>query len=179
MNSISKFAACVFALLLALAVSAPAWARANPRNAQGEEFFIVSSIDLQKRQLVLMRPTQLTLVATYNAQTEFLGEKGEKLAIKDFKAGQTVWAITRPGKDGEVTAIRLREGAMTAAELHKLYLSTPSSNSYTSMPPLSPLPQGLQNGVHAMPSPRPLPYTRRFGSHPQHPHRPGGNQTNP
>src|SRR5579864_1093952 len=109
MNRVSKFIPVTIAILLAFAVSMPARAQAHPKNAQGEEFFIVSSVDLQKHQVVLMRPTQLTVVATIGPQTTYLGEKGQKLDVKAMKAGDTVWAITKPGRDGSVTAVRLRQ----------------------------------------------------------------------
>ncbi|MGH9709364.1 MAG: hypothetical protein ACRD37_02310 [Candidatus Acidiferrales bacterium] len=73
MNRVSKFISLVIALLAALAIAVPAWAQAHPKNAQGEEFFIVSSVDLQKHQVVLMRPTQLTVVATIGPQTNYVG----------------------------------------------------------------------------------------------------------
>ncbi|HLJ41057.1 MAG TPA: hypothetical protein VKT50_06175 [Candidatus Acidoferrales bacterium] len=146
MNRVSKFLPVAIAILLALAISTPAWAQAHPKNAQGEEFFIVSSVDLQKHQVVLMRPTQLTVVATIGPQTTYLGEKGQKLDVKAMKAGDTVWGITKPGPDGSVTAVRLRQGAMTPAELHKLYLQLPASNTYSA--PMTPRPQ---SGAQAAP----------------------------
>ncbi|MGH8336110.1 MAG: hypothetical protein ACRETL_04640, partial [Gammaproteobacteria bacterium] len=139
MNRVSKFISLVIALLAALAIAVPAWAQAHPKNAQGEEFFIVSSVDLQKHQVVLMRPTQLTVVATIGPQTNYVGEKGQKLNVKAMKAGDTVWAITKAAQDGSVTAVRLRQGAMTPAELHKLYLQLPANNSYSA--PMTPRPQ--------------------------------------
>jgi hypothetical protein len=146
MNRVSRFIPVAIALLMALAVSMPAWAQAQPKNAQGEEFFIVSSVDLQKHQVVLMRPTQLTVVATIGPQTTYLGEKGQKLDVKAMKAGDTVWGITKPGPDGSVVAVRLRQGAMTPAELHKLYRQLPASNTYSA--PMTPRPQ---SGTQAAP----------------------------
>lgn len=147
MNRVSKLIPVAIAILLAFAISLPAWAQAHPKNAQGEEFFIVSSVDLQKHQVVLMRPTQLTVVATIGPQTLYLGEKGQKLNVKAMKAGDTVWGITKPGPDGSVTAVRLRQGAMTPAELHKLYLTAPTGNTYSV--PMTPRPQ---SGAQAAPT---------------------------
>ena len=146
MNRISRFISVAIATLVALAISMPVWAQAHPKNAQGEEFFIVSSVDLQKHQVVLMRPTQLTVVATIGPQTTYLGEKGQKLDVKAMKAGDTVWGITKAGPDGSVVAVRLRQGAMTPAELHKLYLQLPASNTYSV--PMTPRPQ---SGAQAAP----------------------------
>lgn len=148
MNRACKFIPVAIVVLLGLAISMPAWAQAHPKNAQGEEFFIVSSVDLQKHQVVLMRPTQLTVVATIGLQTTYLGEKGQKLNVKAMKAGDTVWGIIKPGPDGSITAVRLRQGAMTPAELHKLYLTAPASNTYSV--PMTPRPQ---SGAQAAPSP--------------------------
>jgi len=157
MNRVAKFISFAVAILLALAVSAPAWAQAHPKNAQGEEFFIVSSVDLQKHQVVLMRPTQLTVVATIGPQTIYMGEKGQKLDVKAMKAGDTVWAIIKTERDGTVTAVRLRQGAMTVAELHKLYLSNSSIGANTmSMPkpaPMTPRPQSGALTAHPFGTP--------------------------
>lgn len=146
MNRVSKFVPGAIAFFLAFAISMPAWAQTQPKNAQGEEFFIVSSVDLQKHQVVLMRPTQLTVVATIGPQTTYLGEKGQKLDVKAMKAGDTVWGITKPGPEGSVKAVRLRQGAMTPAELHKLYLTAPARNTYSV--PMTPRPQ---SGAQAAP----------------------------
>ena len=97
----------------------------TPADTRSEQFYMISSVDMQKHQIVLMRPTQLTVVATTNDQTAYLGEQGQKVALKDLRAGQTVWATTRKDKTGQVVAIRVRAGAMTVAELHKLFLDYP------------------------------------------------------
>jgi len=149
MNRGSKFISYAVTLLLGLAVALPTWAQAHPKNAQGEEFFIVSSVDLQKHQVVLMRPTQLTVVATIGPQTSYVGEKGQKLDVKQMKAGDTVWAITKPGAGGSVMAVRLRQGAMTPAELQKLYLHLPANSS--SIPTPAPLTPRPQSGAQATP----------------------------
>ncbi|MFZ0640833.1 MAG: hypothetical protein WAM59_14170 [Candidatus Acidiferrales bacterium] len=137
----SRLAARAGALLLALALSTPLWAQAN---SKGEEFFMISSVDQQTHQVVLMRPTQLTVAANFSPQTVCLGEKGQKMTPKDLRAGDTVWAIIKTGKNGVVNALRIREGAMTETELRRLYLhySTGSSNQPPIAPkPLSPAPE--------------------------------------
>ena len=180
MNRVAKFISFAVAILLTLAVSAPAWAQAHPKNAQGEEFFIVSSVDLQKHQVVLMRPTQLTVVATIGPQTSYLSEKGQKLDVKAMKAGDTVWAITKKERDGTVTAVRLRQGAMTATDLHKLYLSNPSGSNTMSMPSPAPMTPRPQSGAQAALPAGTLPYSNRIrrGRLDPHHHRPGGNTVN-
>jgi len=170
MNRVSKFIPVAIAILVALAISMPAWAQAHPKNAQGEEFFIVSSVDLQKHQVVLMRPTQLTVVATIGPQTTYLGEKGQKLDVKAMKAGDTVWAITKPGRDGSVTAVRLRQGAMTPAELHKLYLQLPANNTYSV--PMTPPPQSGAQTAPAATSSGASRYSTQLGRPRTRHHRP-------
>ncbi len=157
MNKAFRHLSVVSLLLLpalALAVSLPAFAQEiqNPKNAQGEQFFMISSVDLPKHEIVLMAPTQLTLVVNTTNLSQYVGEKGQKLSEKDLKAGDTVWAIVKAGKGGQTTAVRIREGSMTPADLQKLYLSHPSSviappqGTMQSVAPLSPAPQAnVQN----------------------------------
>src|SRR5579864_8742674 len=170
MNRISRFISVAIATLVALAISMPVWAQAHPKNAQGEEFFIVSSVDLQKHQVVLMRPTQLTVVATIGPQTAYLGEKGQKLDVKAMKAGDTVWGITKPGPDGSVVAVRLRQGAMTPGELHKLYLRLPASNTYSA--PMTPPPQSGAQTAPAVTSSGASRYSTQLGRLRTRHHRP-------
>lgn len=128
MNKRMIFAASTFAAISALLIAAPVHAQTpnSPSDSRGEQFYVISSVDMQKHQIVLMRPTQLTVVATTNEQTAYVGEKGQKLGLKDLHAGQTVWATLRKDKDGQVAVMKIREGAMTVAELHKLYLDYPA-----------------------------------------------------
>lgn len=129
------------ALFIALAFSASLWAQVN---SKGEEFFMVSSVDQQTHQVVLMRPTQLTLAVSVGPQTVLLGDKGQKMTARDLRAGDTVWAVIKTGKNGAVNALRIREGAMTETELRQLYLhystGVPSEPDVKPMP-LSPAPQ--------------------------------------
>lgn len=124
-------------------------------NSKGEEFFIVSSVNQKAHQLVLMRPTQLTVAAEVGPQTICLGEDGKKISPSALRAGDTIWAVIRTGKDGVSRIVRIREGAMTEAELQRMYLhystGTPSA---TPPPPLKPSPLNPppQSGT-AQPSP--------------------------
>ncbi|HEV2297611.1 MAG TPA: hypothetical protein VGR72_03740 [Candidatus Acidoferrales bacterium] len=128
MNKKMIFVASTLVAILALLVVAPLDAQTpkSPSDSRGEQFYVISSVDMQKHQIVLMRPTQLTVVATTNEQTAYVGEKGQKLGLKDLHAGQTVWATLRKDKDSQVAVMKIREGAMTVAELHKLYLDYPA-----------------------------------------------------
>lgn len=142
-NPVSVFFSCLAVVSAAFLLATPARAQAQA-NSHGEEFFIISSVDQQKHQVVLMRPTQLTVVADLGAQTVCLDEKGHKLTSKDLRAGDTVWAIIKPGKNGATSAVRIREGAMTQAEMQKLYLhyDTVAPSGLPLAPkPISPAPE--------------------------------------
>jgi hypothetical protein len=128
MNKIWKVVSAALPALIALTLASAAWAQTpkSPSDSRGEQFYIISSVDMQKHQMVLMLPTQLTVVANADDNSVFLGEQGQKLALKDLHAGQTVWATLRKDKSGQTSIARLREGAMSIAQLHKLYLDYPS-----------------------------------------------------
>src|SRR5487761_710113 len=168
-RSILRLASFGCICFVALAASAPAWAQANPKNAQGEEFFIISSVNM------LMRPSQLTVVANFSNQTTYTDEKGQKLNISAMKAGDTVWAVVKRAANGTVTVLRLRQGAMTPAELHKLYLGNSSTGSIP-MPvprPAPMTPRPLSGAQAAHPLGRPA-YSNRPGRAKMRPHGPGG-----
>jgi hypothetical protein len=88
----------------------------------GEQFFIVASVDLQKTQLLLKYPTEVTLLVLVNNATKFTDENGKALKLSDFRAGDTVWMVSSPAGPGEATALRIRKGQMTVADLHRYYL---------------------------------------------------------
>ncbi len=172
--------------LLALVLCLPLQAQTNSR---GEEFFIISSVDQKTHQVVLMRPTQLTVAADVTAKTVCLGDNGKNMNTNNLQAGDTVWAIVKAGKNGAENLVSIREGAMTESELQKLYLhySTTAPSGPPPMPvkpsPLNPPPQTgtvqppvaapNANGSNAM-----LHRERRPGD--THPHGPGGSaHTNP
>lgn len=128
MNKKMNLALPIFAAALAFLVGAPVPAQMpkSLSDLRAEQFYVISSVDMQKHQVVFMRPTQLTVVAATNDQTAYVGEQGQKLALKDLRAGQTVWAMLRKDKSGAVSVVRIREGAMTVAQLHRLYLDYPA-----------------------------------------------------
>lgn len=137
----SKLAIPAGLFVLALALCTPLRAQSN---SKGEEFFIISSVDQKTHQVVLMRPTQLTVAASVGPQTVCLDEKGQKLTLSELRAGDTVWALIKTSKSGVAAALRIREGAMTQAEMQRLYLhySTGASGEPLAKPvPLSPAPQ--------------------------------------
>ena len=111
------------ALLAGISLATSAFAQGR-KNSSGEEFFIVSSVDLQKAQLLLKHPTEVTLVVKTNDKTRFADDAGKPLKLSDFRAGDTVW-VTSSGGAGDATATRIRKGIMSVADLHRYYLDYP------------------------------------------------------
>jgi hypothetical protein len=107
------------AALAPMAVSAQTKTRVE--RAPSDEFFIVSSVDLSKNQLLLKRPTEVTDVMRVDGTTRYLGEDGKPVGLSDLRAGDTVYIRSKPGTGGSV-AIEIRKGPMTVAELRRRYL---------------------------------------------------------
>ncbi len=91
--------------------------------APGEEFFIISSVDPAKHQLVLKRPTEVTTLMHVSDATTYFDESGKPLRLADLRTGDTVYVLSTTQADTGPTASRIRRGPMTLAELHKHYLS--------------------------------------------------------
>jgi hypothetical protein len=87
----------------------------------GEQFFIVASLDLQQKQLLLKYPTEVTLLVKVNDQTTFVDDSGKSMKLSDLRAGDTVW-LTSSGSSTDTTALKVRKGEMTVADLHRYYL---------------------------------------------------------
>jgi hypothetical protein len=102
----------------------PLAAAPGKKTAAGEQFFIVASVDLQKSQLLLKYPTEVTLMMRVDGSTKFVDDSGQPLKLSDFRAGDTVWVSSRSSR-GEVTAVRIRKGRMDVADLHRYYLDYP------------------------------------------------------
>jgi hypothetical protein len=91
------------------------------KTAAGEQFFIVASIDLQRSQLLLKYPTEVTLLARTTDQTKFVDDSGSPIKLSDLRTGDTVW-LTSAGTADSTTAVKVRKGEMTVADLHRYYL---------------------------------------------------------
>jgi hypothetical protein len=109
--------------LLALSVPAAGYAQSRKTPA-GEEFFIVASIDLAKSQLLLKHPTEVTTLLGINDKTKYTNDMGKPIQPSDLHTGDTVWVVFS-GTGQNSTAVRIRKGPMTVAELHNLYLAYP------------------------------------------------------
>jgi hypothetical protein len=96
----------------------------SPKNAAGEEFFIVASIDQTRSQILLKHPTEVTELMQLTPNTKYLDENGKPAHLQDFRAGDTVWALSSGG-GVEPKAVRIRKGQMTVADLHRYYLDYP------------------------------------------------------
>jgi hypothetical protein len=105
-------------------ITTPDSSVADKKTEAGEAFFIVGSVDPSKSQILLKRPTEVTLLVKVDAKTQFLDDAGKPLAISDFRAGDTVWVTTSGGGD-QPEATRVRKGQMTVADLHRYYLDYP------------------------------------------------------
>ncbi len=92
------------------------------KSSGGEEFFITTSVDAAKHQLVLKRPTEVTLLIQTNDQTAITGENGEHLNVSDLRTGDTVF-VTFKASTNPPLAQRIRKAPMTVAELHRRYLN--------------------------------------------------------
>jgi hypothetical protein len=87
----------------------------------GEQFFIVASLDLQQKQLLLKYPTEVTLLVKTTDQTKFVDDSGNAMKLSDLRTGDTVW-LTSTGTGANTTATKVRKGEMTVADLHRYYL---------------------------------------------------------
>lgn len=89
-----------------------------------EEFFIISSVDLKKNQLVLKRPTEVTVLMDVTDKTVCVDEKGKAVHLKELRAGDTVFVTFQRKPDGALEAGRIRMGYMTLEEVHRRYLGS-------------------------------------------------------
>lgn len=94
------------------------------KSASGEQFFIVASIDRQNEQLLLKRPTEVTVLVKVDSKTKYFNDQGKPTPLTTFRAGDTVWAKVTDSQT-DPTVIEMREGEMTLADLHKYYLDYP------------------------------------------------------
>jgi hypothetical protein len=107
------------ALLLSAGIAAAAQKTSGRETA--DEFFLISSVNLPKHQLVLKLPTEVTMQLHVTDKTAIIGEKGQKLSLKDLRSGDTAYITYRHTADG-ASAVKIRLGPMTVNELHRRYL---------------------------------------------------------
>lgn len=110
------------AVLVSCALSAAAQSdKASGGAKNGDEFFIISSVDIGKKQLLLKEPTEITEVLQVNDKTRYTDKTGKALQFADLRAGDTVFIRSSATPAGKV-AISIRRGPMTVEELRRRYL---------------------------------------------------------
>ncbi len=111
-------------LLMSSLLPLPLWARGRAAAEPGpqEEFFIISSVDAKKQQILLKRPTEVTELIRVTDKTAYVDEDGKALQLKDLRAGDTVYVTATTSREGSPVALRIRKGIMTVDELHRRYL---------------------------------------------------------
>lgn len=95
--------------------------RAAGNTNGGEEFFIVSSVDITKRQLLLKEPTEITQLIQVNDKTRYTDRTGKAMQFGDLRAGDTIYIRSTTTSAGRV-AVSIRKGPMTLQELQRHYL---------------------------------------------------------
>jgi 3-dehydroquinate synthase class II len=109
-------------VLVGCAFSAAAQAdKATATAKGGEEFFIISSVDMAKKQLLLKEPTEITEILQVNDNTRYTDKNGKTIQFADLRAGDTVFIRVGGGSGGKV-AVSIRKGPMTVGELRLRYL---------------------------------------------------------
>lgn len=99
----------------------PVAAQAQP------EFFIVSSVNVSKSQILLQRSSEVTVLMQVNKHTRIPNQQGKPTAFSDLRADSMVWIVSAADKGGgELLAVSIREGPMTVQALHRLYLQYPA-----------------------------------------------------
>ena len=112
-------------LLVGFILASP-WAAGSQEKGtapSAEEFFIISSADTVKDQLVLKHPTEVTELMLLTSKTNCRDEHGKLFPCKNLRAGDTVFVVSGRGSGGVRTATSIRIGPMTAAEVHRRYMT--------------------------------------------------------
>ena len=112
----------MLASVLSCAAFLAAQSKSVPTGAKsGEEFFIVSSVDTAKKELLLKEPTEITELLHVNEKTRYTDKSGKEIQFADLRAGDTVYIRSTTTPAGKL-AVSIRKGPMTLEELHRHYL---------------------------------------------------------
>lgn len=114
------FALASVAAGIALAASSAAAAQSGGRVTH-DEFFIVSSVNMQEHHMVLKLPTEVTTTMQFTDKTSVVGEKGQRMKLGQLQAGDTAYITYVTNAQGD-TATKIRLGPMTVKVLHERYL---------------------------------------------------------
>jgi hypothetical protein len=107
--------------LLGCALALAGQAGKGRAGASGEEFFIISSVDTAKKQLLVKEPTEITQILQVNEKTRYADKSGKAMQFADLRAGDTVYIRFTAAPGGRM-AVSIRKGPMTVEELHRRYL---------------------------------------------------------
>ena len=110
------------ALILGAAPGLRAGKRERAQPTANGEFFVVSSVDVKQKLIVLKRPAEVTEFVRVSDKTVFLDAKGNPFRFQDLRAGDTVYVTSSTNSEGVKVATRVRKGPMTVEELHRRYL---------------------------------------------------------
>lgn len=117
-----RVVAIVFATVVGCVFSMTAQSSKGTGSADGgEEFFIVSSVDITKKQLLLKEPTEITQLIQVNDKTRYMDKGGKPMQFGDLRAGDTIYIKSSNTSGGRV-AVSIRKGPMTLQELQRHYL---------------------------------------------------------
>ena len=117
-----RVVAIVFATVVSCVFSVAAQSsKATASTNGGEEFFIVSSVDITKKQLLLKEPTEITQLIQVNDKTRYTDRNGKAMQFADLRAGDTIYIRSTTTSAGRV-AVSIRKGPMTLQELQRHYL---------------------------------------------------------
>jgi hypothetical protein len=87
------------------------------------DFFIVSSIDLAKNQILLKPPTEVTELMRVEGETRYFEESGKQMRLADLRAGDMVFIMSKPA-GGQPVAVTIHKGLMTLDLLRERYLKS-------------------------------------------------------
>jgi len=107
-------------LLFAWPVRAIYGTPAGSAAAVTDDFFIVSSVDVSQKRLVLKRPSEVTVLVRVTEKTSYRSEQNRPLQLGDLRAGDTVFIRLGTGTESDL-AKSVRRGPMTVEELHRRY----------------------------------------------------------
>jgi hypothetical protein len=116
-----RVAVLMFGTLLGCSLLAAQSSKAPVSARSGEEFFIISSVDIAKKQLLVKEPTEITELLQVNDKTRYNDKNGKAIQFADLRAGDTVYIRSTATSAGKV-AVDIRKGPMTSEELHRRYL---------------------------------------------------------
>jgi hypothetical protein len=111
--------AAIFVFLMAPLLAQPK--DSTPDNSG--DFYLVSSVDLARRQILLKRPTEVTELMRVDGETRYFDERGKAIKLTDLRAGDTVY-ITSARNGDQPVATAIRKGPMTLDVLHERYLKS-------------------------------------------------------